>query len=153
MSDKLPKENNELAQVLNRINTLMRHGEVQAESSAQAENIPQLTEVYEGEPLTFISRPAAELPTLNEIVSNSVTDAEAVSAGGSEGASNQEETLQTEKMEALLAEMAPLVQTAIKKAALQKLINAEQPLRTKIEAEIMQTLRERLQSSVLNAKS
>lgn len=142
MSDKLPKENNELTQVLNRINTLMKHGEVQAESSVQAENIPQLTEVYEGEPLTFISRPAGEFPILNKFVSNAVTDAEAVSEGGSD----QTETLQAERMEALLAEMLPLIQTAVKKAVLQKLVNAEQPLCAKIEGEIMQTLRERLQS-------
>jgi len=127
----------------------MKHGEVQAESSVQAENIPQLTEAYEGESLIFISRPAGEFPILNEIVSNSVTDAEVVSAG----VSDQTETLQAEKMEALLAEIAPLVQTAIKKAVLQKLINAEQPLGTKIEAEIMQTLREHLQSLVLNGES
>jgi hypothetical protein len=151
MSEKLPKENNELAQTLSRINALMKQGEGQAESTAQAENIPQLTEVYAGKPPIFISRPAGEFPTLNEIVSNSVTDAEAVLAGVSEGAPDQTVTLQAEKMEALLAEMAPLVQTAIKKAVLQKLVNAE--LRIKIEAEIMQALRERLQALVLNAKA
>lgn len=138
MSDKLPEENNELAQVLNRINTLMKHGEVQAESSDQAENIPQLTEAYEGEPLTFISRPAGEFPILNELIA----DAEALSVGFS----GQMEAQQAEKIEALLAEMLPLIQTAVKKAVLQKLVNAEQPLCAKIEAEIMQTLRERLQS-------
>ena len=152
MSDKLPKENNELAQVLNRINSLMKHGEAQAESPVLAENptenIPQLTEVYEGEPLIFISRPAAEFPTLNEIVSNSVSTADTASAEVSGKASKQ-----AEKMEALLAQMAPLVQVAIKEAALQKIIDAEQARQTQIEAEIMQTLRERLQSLVLNVKS
>lgn len=142
MSEKLPKENNELARVLNRIDTLMKHGEVQTESAIQAENIPQLTEIYEGETLAFISRPAGEFPTLNEFVSNSLADAVVVVAGTSD---------QTEKIEALLAEMAPLVQTAIKKAAQQKLVDAE--LRAKIEVEIMQTLRERLQSLVFNGKS
>ena len=112
------------------------------------ENIPQLTEVYEGEPLIFISRPAAEFPVLNEIVSNSVSAADAASAEVSGKASNQ-----AEEMEALLAQMAPLVQAAIKKAALRKIIDAEQALQMQIEAEIMQTLRERLQSLVLNAKS
>ncbi|HEY4714877.1 MAG TPA: hypothetical protein VIH30_11645, partial [Aquirhabdus sp.] len=58
---------------------------------------------------------------------------------------------QAEKMEALLAQMAPLIQAAIKKAALRKIIDAEQPLQTQIEAEIMQVLRERLQSLVMDA--
>ena len=149
MSDKLPKENNELAQVLNRINTLMKHGEIQAESSVPTENptenIPQLTEVYEGEPLTFVSPPAGELPILNELLA----DAEALSVEFS----GQMEVQQAEKIEALLVEMLPLIQIAVKKAVLQKLVNAEQPLCAKIEAEIMQTLRERLQSLVLNVKS
>lgn len=136
MSEKSPKENNELVKVLNRIDTLMKHGEVQAESAIQAENIPQLTEIYEGEPLAFISRLAGEFPTLNEFVSNSLTD-------GAVGVSDQ-----AEKMETLLAEITPLVQTAIKKAVQQKLVDAE--LHTKIEAEIMQTLRERLQSLAVN---
>jgi hypothetical protein len=142
MSEKSPKENDELAQVLSRVNILMKHGEVQTESTIQAESIPQLTEVYDGEPLVFISRPAGEFPTLNEFVSGSPTGTVAVAAKVSD---------QTEKMEALLAEMTPLVQAAIKKAAQQKLVDAE--LRTKIEAEIMQTLRERLQPLVVNGKS
>jgi type IV secretory pathway VirJ component len=141
MSEKLPKENNELAQVLNRINTLMKHGEVQAESATQTKNIPQLTEIYEGEPLVFISRPTGESSTLNEFVSDSSTDVVAVAAKTSD---------QAEKMEALLAEIAPLLQTAIKKAAQQKLIATE--LHEKIGLEIMQTLRERLQSLVVNGK-
>ena len=138
MSNKLPEENNELAQVLNRINALMKHGEVQAESLAPAENIPQLTEVYEGEPLSFISRPAGEFPILNELLAD--TEALPVVFSG------QIDVQQAEKIEALLAEMLPLIQAAVKKAVLQKLVNAEQPLCAKIEAEIMQTLRERLQS-------
>ncbi len=138
MSDKLPEENNELAQVLNRINTLMKHGEVQAENSVQAENIPQLTEVYEGEPLTFMSRPAGEFPILNELIA----DAEELPVGFS----GQMEAQQVEKIEALLAEMLPLIQAEVKKTVLQELVNTEQPLCAKIEAEIMQTLRERLKS-------
>src|SRR3989344_6224597 len=116
----------------------MKHGEVQAESLAPAENIPQLTEVYEGEPLSFISRPAGEFPILNELLAD--TEALPVVFSG------QIDVQQAEKIEALLAEMLPLIQAAVKKAVLQKLVNAEQPLCAKIEAEIMQTLRERLQS-------
>ncbi len=151
MSDKMPKESNELAQVLSRINTLTQHGKAQVESPVSVENptenIPQLTEIYEGEPLIFISHPVAEFPVLNEIVSNSVSAVGAASAEVSGKASNQ-----AEKMEALLAQMAPLIQAAIKKAALRKIIDAEQPLQRQIEAEIMQTLRERLQSLVLDAR-
>jgi len=142
MSEKSPKGNNELAHVLRRVNTLMKHGEVQTESTIQAESIPQLTEVYDGEPLVLISRPAGEFPTLNEFVSGSPTGAVVVAAKVPD---------QTKKMEALLAEVTPLVQTAIKKAAQQKLVDVE--LHAKIEAEIMQTLRERLQPLVVNGKS
>ena len=138
MTDKLPKENNELAQVLNRINTLTKHGEGQAENTIPAEDIPQLTEVYEGEPLTFIPRPADEFPILNELLD----DAEVPPAE----VSGQIDAQQTEKIEALLVEMLPLIQVVVKKAVLQRLVEAEQPLCAMIEAEILQTLRERLQS-------
>jgi len=148
MSDKQPKEINELAQILNRINALVKPDDLQADGPEPPENlaadIPQLTEIYEGELRPFITNSADELPVLSEIVKSPVSDAGAV-LGGISG--------QAEKMEALLAEMAPLVQAAIKKAAEQKLIDAGKPARTKMEAEIMQVLRERLQVMAFNNES
>ncbi len=145
MSDQPTKENNELAQVLSRINTLMNPAETKAESPIQTEaDIPQLTEVYEGESLSFISSPAGDFPILSEIVRSSVTDAEAA-LGETPG--------QAKKLEALLTEMAPLVQAAVKKAVAQKLLDAEKSEHTKIEAEIMQILRERLQLLAFSNKS
>ncbi len=140
----MPKESNELAQVLSRINALTQHGKAQVESpvstESPVESIPQLTEVYDGEPLIFISHSDDEFPTLNEFVGNAVTDAEAVL--------EQAKILQAEKLEDLLAQTAPLIQAAIKKAALRKIIDVEPALQTQILAEVMQTLRERLQSLV-----
>jgi hypothetical protein len=132
MSDKPLKQSNELAQVLSRINTLTQHGKDQPQSADSAEIIPQLTEIYEGEPLVFTSPAADEFPTLNKFVAP-LTDASLT------GLSDQGQALQPEEIERLLAEMRPLIEALVEK-------HARQPLRAKIETEIMQALHERLQS-------
>ncbi len=132
MSDKPLKQNSELAQVLSQINTLTQHGKDQPQSADRTENIPQLNEVYEGELLAFVSPTVGHPPTLEKFVTSLTAEAKVTAAGFSD----QADVLQLEK---LLAEMLPLIQAIIEK-------NVEQSLRAKTEAEIMQTLRERLQS-------
>lgn len=132
MSDQLPAENHELAQVLNRINALMKHGQPPAEMPVFDEAIPLLTEIYEGELLTFTSR-NEDFPTLNQIASpgNDVPDA-----------------IPAELIETVLSEMMPLIQAAVKKAVRQELENAEQSLGSQLEADVIHAVRERLQSSL-----
>lgn len=132
MSDQLPAENHELAQVLNRINALMKHGQPPAEMPVFDEAIPLLTEIYEGELLTFTSR-NEDFPTLNQIASpgNDVPDA-----------------IPAELIETVLSEMMPLIQAAVKKAVRQELENAEQSLGSQLEADVLHAVRERLQSSL-----
>lgn len=132
MSDQLPEENHELAQVLNRINALMKHGQPPAETPVSDEAIPLLTEVYEGEPLIFTPR-NEEFPTLNEVANT---------------ADNAPGAIPAELIEAVLSEMIPLIQVAVKEAVRRELENAEQSLGGQLEAEVIHAIRARLQSTL-----
>ena len=122
MSEQAPENNQDLAQVLGRINALMKH----SDKSAQVMNdeIPLLTEVYEGAPLTFTShRPKFATPGITELDSKlSVTGL-------------------TQEM---LNELLPLIQAAVRTAVQQELANAEKKLCSKIEADVLESLRQRL---------
>jgi hypothetical protein len=132
MSDQLPEENHELAQVLSRINALMKHGQPPAETPVFDEAIPLLTEVYEGEPLVFTPH-HEEFPTLSQVAKSTDEAPDAIPA---------------ELIEAVLSEMMPLIHVAVKKAVRQELENAEQSLGIKLETEVIHAVRERLQSSM-----
>jgi hypothetical protein len=131
MSASVPEENNELARVLNRINTLIGQADLQ-ERPVVAADIPQLTEVYEGESLLFAARSAAEFTALGKVADKGFAD--------------HTESPTSETVETLLAEMLPAIQSIIRKGVLQQLEDSEQPLCAKLEMEIMQSLRENLQS-------
>ena len=131
MSDQLP-ENHELAQVLSRINALMKHGQPLVETPVFDEAIPVLTEVYEGEPLVFTPR-NEEFPTLSEVANPT---------------ENTPDPIPAELIEAVLSELMPMIQAAVKEAVRQELENAEQSLGAKLEAEVIRAVRERLQSSL-----
>ncbi len=132
MSDQLPEENHELAQVLNRINALMKHVQSPVEIPVLDEEIPLLTEIYEGEPLTFTPR-NEEFPNLNQAANPNDEVPDAIPA---------------ELIEAVLSEMMPLIQAAVKKAVRQELENAEQSLGSQLEADVIHAVRQRLQSSL-----
>jgi hypothetical protein len=136
MSISAAEENHELMKVLNRINTLMGQPEQQIPVSDE-DDIPQLTELYEGEPLAFVARSAEEFPPLQEVESHIMADPELPVPT---------EIPQAEVVEALLAEMMPVIQGIIKNAVLQEMENSEEALCAKLEIEIMQSLRENLQS-------
>lgn len=141
MSESVPDENHELAKVLSRINTLMGQAEkqqtVHAEGVAVEKSIPQLTDVYEGEPLSFVKRSADDFPFLSEALDQSVIDGDTL-------IHSQQPKL--EVVDALLAEMLPIIRATIQRAVLQELESSEQSLRARLELEIMQSLRENLQS-------
>lgn len=130
MSESAP-ENQELAKVLHRINALMRHEQSETAPPALGD-IPLLTEVYEGEPLVFSAHSLDEFPALRQIAD----------------ASEKEGRIPPEVIEILLEEMAPVIKSAVKAAVEQELARSNQLLCTKLEAELVQSLRKRLQSSL-----
>lgn len=136
MSQQNPEESQELAQILSRVNAVMRHGnaENQQEPAVADETIPLLTEVYEGEPVEFSARPIPEFPILDEVAQEpaAVTPTQV--------------SIPAEILEALLAEMTPRIQSAVQQAVQQHLENAEAVLSLKLETELIQSLRERLQA-------
>ena len=138
MSQQNPEESQELAQILSRVNAVMRHGNAenqqQQEPAVADETIPLLTEVYEGEPVEFSARLIPEFPILDEVAQEpaAVTPAQV--------------SIPAEILEALLAEMTPRIQSAVHQAVQQHLENAEAMLSLKLETELIQSLRERLQA-------
>lgn len=142
------EENPELARVLSRVNALMKHGlesSVGAEEQAAQEQVaaeepmvpaptvealatesevPVLTEVYEGEPPIPASHSLADLD---------------VSAAG-------EEVHDEEALEAIVAELMPLIRAEVKKAVRQELVNMEKIVNHRLETEFIQTLMQRLRS-------
>lgn len=138
MSESVAEENHELAKVLSRINTLMGQAQEQprepaAETSIE-KDIPQLTDLYEGEPLSFMARSADDFPILNKATGDSVEVA------------THSDPPRPEVVDALLTELMPIIQDIIQKAVVQELESSERPLCAKLEMEIMQSLRENLQS-------
>lgn len=132
MSEQTPEENQELAKVLSRINALMRHDAPDTPPPAFDEQIPLLTEIYEGEPLVFSAHSLDEFPALRQI------------AGYSENSGQ----IPPEVIEILLQEMNPVIKSAVKAAVEQELAKSTQALCAKLEAELIQSLRKRLQSNL-----
>lgn len=112
--DASPKDN--LAQVLNRINTLTKHQE--------SSDIPVLTEVFDGEPTLFAE--ASEIPVLNEIADLEMLAPPMLNA------------------DALLAEMMPVIQAAVRSAIKAELAGIESTLASKLEKELLEVLKQRL---------
>lgn len=140
MSDD-PQHQQDLAKVLSRINALTKQPPADKPLPQFDEAIPLLTEVYEGTMPVLQARSelapqaAKVFPALNQI---RVSEAEA-------------RALSPELIERLMAEMAPLIEEAVKKAVKGELKAAQQALNTRLEAELVQTLRLRLQSALHEA--
>lgn len=128
-----PEENNqELAKVLHRIDALMRHDAPQPAAPEFDEDIPLLTEIYEGEPLVFSAHSLNEFPALRQIASYRENQGQ----------------IPPEVIEILLQEMSPVIKSAVKAAVEQELAQSRQALCERLEAELVQSLRKRLQSSL-----
>lgn len=129
------EENPELARVLSRVNALMKHGDIAPAPTSDGEtasddvvsadshindvadaDIPVLTEVYEGPPPSF---------------RNTATE---------------EEAAESLNVEAILAELLPLIRAEVKKAVRQELVNTEKIVNHRLESELVQTLLERLRN-------
>ena len=149
MSDQLPEESSELAQVLNRINALMQKGDAPLvdtpheepyedipATSATDEFIPLLTEVYQGPPVSFTAQWSEALPLSQE-------ESEQAAVNESPVGKVRMDTIDT-----LMMEMTPLVQTTIKETVQLEMVKLEQVLATRLETELMHTLRKRLRSLI-----
>lgn len=133
MSEQTPEDNQELAKVLNRINALMRHDMLEAATPTSDDQVPLLTDVYEGDPLVFSARSIDEFPALRQIASH---------------AEHHQGRIPPEVVELLLEEMKPVIKLSVKNAVEQQLAKATPLLCAKLEEELVQALRKRLQSSL-----
>lgn len=137
MTDK-SQDQQDLAQVLSRINALTKNQPADKSLPQFDEGIPLLTEVYEGAVPDLAARPdflpqaARIFPALNQI---RVSEAEA-------------RALSPELVERLMAEMAPLIEEAVRKAVKAELKAAQEAMNSRLEAELVQTLRLRLQTAL-----
>lgn len=143
MSKKKPEKDHELAQVLERINSLTKHGKQTSRhvtAKDTAAEIPLLTEVYEGQPVTF----GAFEPLASDTTDQSGMQIEWI--GSSQATATQ--LAETEAIEKLLIEMQPIIQATVKEAVQRELAHMEQTLHKKLEAELTQIVRKYLQSNL-----
>ncbi|HSH73767.1 MAG TPA: hypothetical protein VK974_11995 [Methylophilaceae bacterium] len=133
MSDKTSIENHDLAQVLNRINALMQRNEVATESVAENDDIPVLTEVYDGADAQLTAVNLQHFPTLNQMANETM-------------AANA--PLTEELADRFLAEIQPLILKAVKVAVLEESVKAEKVLTSKLEQDILELLRQRLTTNL-----
>jgi len=132
VTDQTPMDKSDLAQVLNRINTLIARNERAAEVADEDESIPVLTEVYDGE-AALASVNLQDFPTLNQMVNETVAANQAVTA---------------EVADRFLAEIQPLILKAVKVAVLEESVKAEKLLTSKLEQEVLELLRQRLTANL-----
>ncbi|HEX5539466.1 MAG TPA: hypothetical protein VFX01_06725, partial [Methylophilaceae bacterium] len=86
----------------------------------------------EGEPLVFSAHSLNEFPALRQIASYRENQGQ----------------IPPEVIEVLLQEMNPVIKSAVKAAVEQELAQSRQALCERLEAELVQSLRKRLQSSL-----
>lgn len=141
MSKQKSEKNHELARVLARIDVLMKHGE-QSSSEVTVNDtvadIPVLTEVYEGQPVTL----GTFMPMAAAIPDQPGEQNERIEPSRGEAT----QLAETEAIEELLAGMQPIIQEAIREAVQLELAEVEQTLCKKLEVELTQNLREHLQA-------
>ena len=127
MSEQMSEQNPELARVLSRIQALTQHV-----ATEDVDELPLLTEVYEGDPLVFAAHALDEFPALRQIA----------------GYQQERGEIPPEVIEILLQEMRPVLRSAVKSAVEQELAQSAQALCDKLEAELLQSLRKRLESNL-----
>jgi hypothetical protein len=145
--NQIPNEpGNRLTEVLGRIQALNR--QASSDENDHQQQIPRLNEAYDGDlPLQFVVPAERYLPVLEEPApmgsegvseSDPVTDTEEVAA--------REATFTEAQREEILKEMESLIRDAVRRAVLKELVVVEKALRTTLEIDIMQALKERLES-------
>ncbi len=133
MSEQTSEQNPELARVLSRIQALTQPAMAgESAEASTAEELPLLTEVYEGDPLVFAAHALDDFPALRQIA----------------GYQQERGEIPPEVIEILLQEMRPVLRSAVKSAVEQELAQSTQALCEKLEAELLQSLRKRLESNL-----
>jgi len=138
VSDKIPIDHHDLTHVLQRINALMQRNQMIAMSATEAQqtpmdDIPVLTEVYEGEAEKLEAVNLQNFPTLNQLASELLAENQPL----------------TEALAArFLDEVQPLILKAVKVAVLEESVKAEKLLTSKLEQEILTLLHQRLTTSL-----
>lgn len=130
MSQPTTESANQLNEVINRINSLTKPAASKPVLS-EPSNIPKLTEPYVGDSsLEFAKAIESVLPRLQEPVNQQPFNTQ----------------LTATQKEQLLNELQPLIKAAVKKAILQEIVVMEKALKTTLEQDIMNTLRQRIES-------
>lgn len=136
MSQITAEPGKQLSEVLSRINALTQQG--RARPAPAEDSIPRLTESYNGhQPLQFIDVASAQLPILRHGLNEAEPELDGTQAHGA---------LTPAQQQHLLSEMEPLIQAAIKKAILSELVIIEKALKTKLERDLMEALKQRIAS-------
>lgn len=147
-----PREANpELARILSRVNALMKH---ELESPVTHEPVADEAPVHEPEvskPAEQASEPVApepEVPVLTEVYEGespilaprTIDDFAAFTVDPST------EEPDDAALEAIVAELMPMIRKEVKKAVRKELINMEKIVNHRLETEFLQTLMQRLRS-------
>lgn len=143
---------NPLSEVLSRIEGLRQKQDV-SEPQPQKE-LPRLTEVFDGaQSLDFIAADRESLPELDALFTQAaplpealVPEAEALLADVQAEPEACSTAMTARQREALLKEMQPLIRASVKKAVLGELAVLEKALRTRLEQDMLDALRKRLES-------
>jgi hypothetical protein len=131
VSESTTGQNEELARVLDRIQALTQPVAAPVEEP-EVEELPVLTEIYEGEPLVFASHSLEDFPALRQLA----------------GYQQERGAIPPEVIDSLLQEMRPVLRSAVRAAVEQELMQSTQALCDKLEAELLQALRKRLESNL-----
>lgn len=145
MNQTATEPGSRLSEVLSRIHALSR----QEQPEPAEGSVPRLTEAYDGTcPLRFIAADCQGLPTLDDAVvlgqQALPPDIEPRSAQPAGAAA--EERRSAMQREQLLREMEPVIRDAVKHAILKELVVIEKALKTTLEQDVMQALKQRLES-------
>ena len=128
MSDQMPEKNDALAQVLNRINVLMKHGDTPPAAPDIDESIPLLTDIYNGPPLVFTAQTPQQISVVEPASSETITG----------------DNIPGDLIDSLLMEMMPMIQNTVKETVQLELVKLEKVLLSRLESELLLALRERL---------
>jgi hypothetical protein len=139
MNQTVIEPGNRLTEVLSRIQALSR----QERQDAVTHDIPRLTEAYAGGAALHFVKADGSVPILQEAVADG---AQTLPPGVETAASAAESGLSEAQRDQLLREMEPVIREAIREAILKELVVVEKALRTTLEQDLMQALRQRLES-------
>jgi len=137
------EENPELARVLSRVNALMKHDLEPASEASPAEQAAQTEQDFPVQ-----DQPEDEVPVLTEVYEGELAiplpdDAESLASAHAESRSSEPDDA---ALEAIVAELMPLIRAEVKKAVRQELVNMEKIVIHQLETEFLQTLMQRLRS-------